>query len=118
VKAKLTSFLSAEVKALKKLKIHGLLKKKRLKVSFDAPSAGTLTLKLTTTGAAAKKTTTLASGRLVFAAAGKKKGTLKLTGKGKKVLPHTRKLKGTLTASFTPKGGKATSTKKSVSLKR
>ncbi|HEY7629547.1 MAG TPA: hypothetical protein VH817_02540 [Thermoleophilaceae bacterium] len=118
VKAKLTAFLKNEVKALKKLKIRGLLKKKQLKVTFDAPSAGTLTLKLTTTGAAAKRTTTLASGRLVFAAAGKKKVTLKLTGKGKKVLRHKRKLKGTLTASFTPKGGKATSTKKSVSLKR
>jgi hypothetical protein len=34
------------------------------------------------------------------------------------VLRHKRKLKGTLTASFTPKGGKATSTKRSVSLKR
>jgi hypothetical protein len=118
VKAKLTSFLSAEAKALKKLKIRGLLKKKRVKVTFNAPSAGTLTLKLTTTGAAAKRSITLASGRLVFAAAGKKKVTLKLSSKGKKVLRHRRKLKGTLSASFTPKGGKATSTRKSVSLKR
>src|SRR5205085_897343 len=117
-KARLNSLLSAELKALKKLKIRGLLRKHQVKVSFTAPAAGTLALKLTTTGAAARKATVLASGRAVFAAAGKKAVVLKLSSKGVKVLRHKRKLKGTLSATFTPNGGAAISAKRSVSLKR
>ena len=118
VKAKLSSLLAAEVKALKKLKIHGLLRKRRVKVSFTAPVPGTLALKLTTSGAAAKKATLLASGRASFAAPGKKTVVLKLSKKGARLLRHKRRLKATLNATFRPKGGSATSAKKKVSLKR
>jgi hypothetical protein len=117
-KSKLNLLLAAEVKALKKLKIGGLLKKRQVKVSFTAPSPGTLTLKLTTSAAAAKKSTALATGRAAFATAGKKTVVLKLSSKGKKVLRHKRRLKGTLTATFKPSGGAAVSAKRSVSLKR
>ena len=115
---KLGGLLGAEAKALKKLKIGGLLRKRKVKVSYTAPAAGTLALKLTTTGAAARKATVLAAGRAVFAAAGKKAVVLKLSSKGAKVLRHKRKLKGTLSATFTPNGGAAISAKRSVSLKR
>ena len=115
---KLAGLLSAEVKALKKLRIGGLLRKRQVKVSYTAPGPGTLALKLTTTGAAAKKSIVLATGRAVFAAAGKKAVVLKLSSKGKKVLRHKRKLKGTLSATFTPNGGAAVTAKRSVSLKR
>jgi hypothetical protein len=115
---KLGGLLGAEAKALKKLKIGGLLRKHQVKVSYTAPGAGTLALKLTTTGAAARKATVLATGRAVFAAAGKKTVVLKLSSKGAKVLRHKRKLKGTLSATFTPSGGAAMSAKRSVLLKR
>jgi len=110
--------LGAEAKALKKLKIRGLLRKHQVKLTFTAPAPGALALRLTTSSAAAKKATVLATGRAVFAAAGKKTVVLKLSSKGKKVLRHKRKLKATLSATFTPKGGAAISAKRSVSLKR
>jgi hypothetical protein len=116
--ALLTSLLGGETKALKKLKIRGLLRKKQVKVSFTAPTAGTLALSLSASGAAAKKPVVIARGKQVFAAAGKRAVTLKLTSKGKRVLKHARKLKATLTASFTPQGGSATSAKAKVTLKR
>jgi hypothetical protein len=115
---KLGGFLSAEAKALGKLKIRGPLKKRKVKVSHTAPVAGTLALKLTTGGTAAAKATTLASGRAVFAAAGKKTVVLKLSKKGVRVLRHKRKLKATLRATFTPKGGAAVSARKPVTLRR
>jgi hypothetical protein len=115
---KLGGFLSAEAKALGKLKIKGPLKKRKVKVSHTAPVAGTLALKLTTGGTAAAKATTLASGRAVFAAAGKKTVVLKLSKKGVRVLRHKRKLKATLRATFTPKGGAAVSARKPVTLRR
>lgn len=118
-KARLNSLLSAELKALKKLKIRGLLRKHQVKVSFTAPAPGTLALKLTASGAAAKKKpVVIASGRASFPAAGKKTVVLKLTSNGKKVLKHKRKLKATLSATFTPTGGVAISAKRTVSLKR
>jgi hypothetical protein len=116
--ATLRSFLGSEARALKKLKIKGLLRKGKVSVSFSSPVAGTLTLALTAPGAAAKKKVTIASGRASFAKPGKKTVTLKLTGKGRKVLKHKRKLKGTLSATFKPSGGSSVSAKTSVSLKR
>src|SRR5256885_9005169 len=94
------------------------LRKRKVKVSYTAPAAGTLALKLTTTGAAARKATVLAAGRAGFAAAGKKAGVLKLSSKGAKVLRHQRKLKGTLSATFTPNRGAPIPAKRTVSLKR
>jgi hypothetical protein len=119
-KARLVSLLSTEARALGKLKIGGLLKKHQLKVSFTAPAPGALGLKLSVSGSAAKKKPiVIASGRASFSAAGQKKTVvLKLTSKGKKVLKHKRKLKGTLSATFTPTGGSPVTAKKSVSLKR
>jgi hypothetical protein len=54
----------------------------------------------------------------VFKAAGKAKLVVKLTGKGKKRLKSSRKLRGTLKVSFKPPGGKALSSSTSVRLKR
>jgi hypothetical protein len=116
--ATLRALLGSEAKALKKLKIKGLLRKGKVSVSFTAPAPGTLTLALTASGAAAKKKVTIASGRATFAAAGKKTIALKLSRKGRKVLKHKRKLKGTLSATFKPTGGKAVSARSSVTLKR
>lgn len=116
--ATLRTLLGSEAKALKKLKIKGLLRKGKVSVPFNSPVAGTLTLALTAPGAAAKKKIVIASGRVTFSAPAKKSVTLKLTRKGRKVLKHKRKLKGTLTATFKPTGGSAVSAKTSVSLKR
>jgi hypothetical protein len=60
----------------------------------------------------------LASGRHVYAAAGKGTLTLKLSKKGKKALRRARSAKLTLSISFTPKGERATTVKKSLTLKR
>jgi hypothetical protein len=111
LKDQLRALLGREAKALAKLKLRGLIKR-GLKVTFTAPGPGTLSMKL------AKKSSVLASGRHVYTAAGKGTLTLKLSKKGKKVLRHARKAKLTLTASFTPKGGKATTVKQSLTLKR
>ena len=54
----------------------------------------------------------------MFAAAGKKTVVLKLSKKGVRVLRHKRKLKATLRATFTPKGGAAVSARKPVTLRR
>ncbi len=118
IKKALTSLAKAGKTAVAKLKIGGLLHKKKFTISFKAPVAGTLTAQLTAPGAAAKRRTVLASGRHVFKAAGKAKLVVKLTSKGKKRLRHSRKLRATLKVSFTPKGGKAISSSTSVRLRR
>jgi WD40-like Beta Propeller Repeat len=105
--AKLRSFLAAEARALGKLRIHGLLKKRMVKVAFDAPSAGTLTL-----GAG------VAAGRLTFTAAGRKTAVLKLSSKGARRLRHARSVRLTLTARFAPRGGTAAGATRKLTLKR
>jgi WD40-like Beta Propeller Repeat len=104
---KLRSFLAAEARALGKLRIRGLLKKRKVKVAFAAPSAGTLTLGAGVVG-----------GRLTFAAAGRKTAVLKLTSKGAKRLRHARRIRLTLTARFAPRGGTAVSATRKLTLKR
>jgi hypothetical protein len=118
IKKALGSLAKAGKTALLKLKIGGLLRKKQFAISFKAPTAGTLTAQLTTSGAAARRTTILASGRHVFKAAGKAKLAVKLTPKGKKRLKHSRKLRATLKVSFKPTGAKAISSSTAVRLKR
>jgi hypothetical protein len=107
----LNALLTSEAKALGKLKIRGLMKK-GLKLTFSAPGPGTLGVKL------ARKSTVLASARHTYKSAGKATLTLRLSKKGKKALRRARSAKLTLSISFTPKGGKATTVKKSVTLKR
>jgi hypothetical protein len=104
---KLRSFLAAEARALGKLRIRGLLKKRKVKVAFAAPSAGTLTLGAGVVG-----------GRLTFAAAGRKTAVLKLTSKGAKRLRHARRIRLTLTARFAPRGGATVSATRKLTLKR
>jgi hypothetical protein len=114
LRQQLTTLLSAQAKALRKLGIRGLRRKGQFKVTFQAPGAGTLVVKLTTT---AKRPTLLASGRLVFTKAAKRTVAVKLTRKGKSALRHARRLRTRLQISFTPKGAKATTVKIAVALK-
>jgi hypothetical protein len=121
IKASLRSLLGAESRALRKLGIRGLLSRRQVKVSFTAPGPGGLAASLaakTITNSAAKVPAVLGSGRLTFAAAGKKTLVVKLGRKGRKLLRHARKAKLTLSATFTPQGGAAATVKKSVALKR
>jgi hypothetical protein len=79
LKDQLNALLAADANALAKLKLGGLVKRGR-KVSFTAPGAGTLAVKL------ARKSTVLASGKHVYTAAGKGTVSLKLGKQGKKAL--------------------------------
>ena len=110
LRATLTILLTAEAKALRKLGIRGLRRKRQFTVAFQAPGPGTLAVTLTAPSV-------LASGKLLFKAAGKRTVVVKLTRKGKRVLRRAHRLKATLRLSFTPKGGKATTVKAVVVLK-
>jgi hypothetical protein len=110
--AQLRGLLGTQAKALKKLKLRGLRKRGAVKIKFTAPGAGLLAMKLT------RKSTVLAGGRHRYAAAGKGTLTLKLSKKGKRAVRTARKLKVMLSATFTPRGGKAVSARKTVQLKR
>jgi hypothetical protein len=119
----LGTLLSGQLKALKRLGIRGLLRKRQFSVLYNAPRPGTLGVKLTAGGsavgnAAASRTTTLASGRRIYPAAGRATVKVKLTRQGVKRLRHARLLRVTLTLSFDPTGGSSVSRKGSVTLRR
>ena len=78
-----------------------------------APSAGTLTIQLATTG---RRRTVLASGRWVFASAGKRTVVLRLSSQGLGLLRHSRRLNTILTVTFTPRGAGPTSGRRGVSI--
>jgi hypothetical protein len=92
-------------------------------VSFDAdlPGPGQLGAILTAQGvpgrAAASKRTILGSRKVSITAAGKRKVTVKLNKKAKKLLKKKHRLKATLTVTFTPTGGKAASKAKKLTLR-
>jgi len=111
VAARLRSFLGSEAQALAKLRIRGLLRRGQVKVSFDAPGAGTLAVGVT---ASAR----IAGGSRTFAAAGKKTVIVKLSRKGSRLLRHARSVRLTLSARFTPRGGSATTATRKLTLKR
>ncbi len=87
---RLGSLLASCAGALKRMAIHGLLRKHKLTLSFEAPGAGTLVLGLTTTG---KHPVLVASARVVFRAGGKRNVVLTLTNKGRGALRHARSLR-------------------------
>ena len=65
-----------------------------------------------------RKLVLLASGRKAFAVAGKGKVRIKATAKGRTVLKRAKKLKVVIRTTFTPAGGKAVVSERSVTLKK
>jgi hypothetical protein len=119
VRKKLDALLAAEAKALGRLGIRGLLRKKRTSIAYTADGPGTLALRLTgSRTAAASRATLLASGKHTFAAAGRARIVLKLTRKGKRVLRRAHAVRASLQATFTPATGSPTTVRKRVRLKR
>jgi hypothetical protein len=107
----------------KNASIKSLLKHGSYSVSFAAPSAGSLVIswyevprgaKL----AKSKKPVLVASGHMTFQSAGSARVKIKLTGKGRALLKHSKRLKLTAKGSFTPAGAASTSATKSFSVKR
>ena len=120
IKAALSSVLKPRGKAAK---IGRLLKHGGYSFSFTAPSAGRLVIDwyLVPNGAhvaKAKKPVLVASANVVVHKAGKATIKVSLTGKGRKLLKNAKRVKLTVTATFTPAGGTATSTTKTITLKR
>jgi hypothetical protein len=103
--------LAALVKGHAKLKIR-TLQRGGVRIAFTAPGAGTLSARL------GKGRTVLASGSRRYTRAGKGTVTLKLSRKGKKALRRARKLTATLTLTFKPRSGSATSASGKVALRR
>jgi alpha-tubulin suppressor-like RCC1 family protein len=108
----------------KSAKIAALLKSKSYSYSFKALSAGTLVINwyFLPPGAhlakkAKPKPVLFAAGKLSFKAPGTKKITIKLTGKGQKLLKHRNSIKLTAKGSFTPTGKAAVTAKKGLTLK-
>jgi hypothetical protein len=90
----------------------------RLTSSFTAPTAGRLVVRWYSLKTKRKKAVLLASGRVDFTAAGKKKVVVKLNRAGKKLLRRAKRLKITVKATWTPLGGKAVTVSRKVTLKR
>ncbi|MGZ6616744.1 MAG: TolB family protein [Solirubrobacteraceae bacterium] len=112
---RLGSLLASCASALKRMAIHGLLRKHRLTLAFEAPGAGTLVLGLTTTG---KHPVLVASARVVFRARGKRNVVLTLTSKGRGALRHARLLRTRLKVTFTPRGARGTASTTGVTLSK
>ena len=92
-------------------------------MTFDAPEPGTLAVRLTAKSASAgrasaSRVTVLASGRRVFKTAGRAIFKVKLTRRGATRLRRARRLRASLSVSFTTQRGAKVSVKRSVALKR
>ncbi len=103
--------------------IKSLLKHGGYSVTFAAPSAGSLVISWYEVPkgarlAKSKKPVLVASAHATFQNAGKATVKIKLTGKGRSLLKHSKHLKLTAKSSFTPSGGSSTSATKSFSIKR
>jgi hypothetical protein len=118
VRRSLRNFVKKARRGFARLKIGGLLRKRRLTIEFKAPAAGRLSARLTATGAPSRRATTIASGRRVYRAPGNAKFAITLTAEGAKSLRRVRRLRTTLRVSFTPNGAGAISTTSNVRLKR
>jgi hypothetical protein len=116
VLSRLKGLLARGSRVLGALHLGGLLQKGKLKLQFEAPSAGTLTAKLS--AGSARNAVTIASGKLVFAAAGRRALVLKLSHRGAKLLGSVHSLDATLRLGFTPKGSAATSVTGRLTLTR
>jgi hypothetical protein len=113
---------SSVSKSLEKLHITKLLKQGGFTVKdIEALGAGKFVLSLTTSSkrsGRAAATTTLAGVTRVVSAPGRYTLKLKLTAAGKKLLRKSRKLSGTVTVIFTPKGGSAIKRSSRVMIRR
>lgn len=103
-------------KSLAKLPISKLLKQGSLTVkNVKALSAGKFVMSLKSSS---KRPATLATVTRSVTVAGRYTLRLKLTAAGKKLLRKSRKLSGTLSLSFTPKGGGTVKRSTRVTIKR
>ena len=110
VAARLKALVAA--KALKRLRLRDLARKRQFKVTFSAPVAGTLTVALSARGA------TIAGARKVFKAPARATVKVRVTRAGAKRLKRARTLKVRLVARFTPAGGKRVQAGKTLTLRR
>ena len=107
---------SAKIGALLKSKSYPLLQSAERRDARDQlvlPAPGARLAKK-----AKPKPVLFAAGKLSFNAPGTKKITIKLTGKGQKLLKHRKSIKLTAKGSFTPTGKAAVTARKSLTLKR
>jgi hypothetical protein len=119
VRQKLVAFLAAEAKKLRRLGVHGLRRKKRTVLSYQADQAGVFTVRFTGTPIlAASRAKLLASAKHTFAAPASANVTMKLTRKGARALRRAKGVRGSLKATFTPTGGTPTTATKKVRLGR
>ncbi len=125
-RAQIQAGLLAQLSVKGKLaKFAALKKQKSYSYFFKALSAGVLVVNwyyLPPGAHLSKKTKAkpvlFASGRLSFSAPGTKKLTIKLTGKGLKLLGHRKSIKLAATGSFTPPHQKPVVATTSIKLKR
>jgi hypothetical protein len=103
LKAPLSALLTSCATALKRLAIHGLLRRHKFTIAFSAPGPGTLTFTLATLG---RHAFTMAGIRAGFLRARSGTITLTLTSKALRTLRHAHSLRARLTAWFTPSGGR------------
>jgi hypothetical protein len=120
VKSALSKVLAAHGKnsSIKELLGHG-----GYTFTFDAPSAGRLTISWyeVPKGAhltKARKPVLVAEAAVTVRKAGNAKVKIKLTGAGRKLFKHATHMKLTAKGSFTPTGGSATDTTRSFTVKR
>jgi hypothetical protein len=102
--------LAALVRSHSAIRIRAL--SRGVRIAFTAPGAGTLAARLS------KGRTVLASGSHRYAGAGKGTVTLKLSRKGKRALRRARRMTATLTLTFTPRVGQASSASGKVTIRR
>jgi hypothetical protein len=108
----LTATLKAAAIKLRKLRIHGLLSKRRVGVLYRAPAAGTLTAALQRSGVK------FATGKKTFAGPGKKLLVLTVTTKGRKRLPKMTRLRATLKGTFSLSDGTTVTVTRGVRMRR
>ena len=107
-------------RALRRCGTTGLLRKTGCRDSFTALRRGTVVYRLTTAGAGTRAAagTLIASGRKAIRAAGSYPVKVKATKKGRRRLRKARKLRATLTVTFTDSSGNIAKRSKTVVLRR
>lgn len=116
VLSRLRALLAKGSGDLRALRLGGLLRKGKVKLEFQAPSAGTLTATLS--AGSARNAATIAGGKHVFGAAGRRTLVLELSRQGAKLLAVVRSLDATLRLGFAPKGEAAASVTGRLTLTR
>jgi hypothetical protein len=113
---RLKGLLSRASSALRGLRLSGLLRKRQVKIAFEAPTAGTLGARLS--AGSGRRAQAIAAGTLAFAAAGRRTLALKLSQKGAKLIGRAHRLHATLRFSFTPAGSSSSSVASQLTLAR